>query len=278
MEEKIKGTKRKGNVSDGQRKLAKIHRIIALSIGGIVLIAGAIWVAIVLDNSQKQATLEEAKAESEAIYKESESLSESFGVKLADLSKKHNFPSEAATEDDSERLFALCLNTFGYEDYSLGAPEPDAEEGTLDYYNDLIEAYKQMRDAYAYMNENVERCENDIKTVIAEINTRVAEEKAAKEAEAKKAAEEEAKKKAEAEAAAKRVMTYDKFTDQLYEGMTLTQLKAVWTGFDDYCKISTTSGGWVIYSCQIGSGSYVDILSLTFYYDKLQSKAQYGLD
>lgn len=122
--------------------------------------------------------------------------------------------------------------------------------------------------------ESVDQC----KTVAQEKKDKIDAEIARKQAEAEKEA---AKKKQQEEAQAayrKNILNYDKFNNELKEGMSLAAVKDVYGGFDSQCKVSSQSGGWVIYSCSPASysSSYWSA-SFTFYNGVLKSKAQYGL-
>lgn len=73
----------------------------------------------------------------------------------------------------------------------------------------------------------------------------------------------------------KRLLTLDKFKNQIKEGMTKAQINEVFA-FDKFCEIFSQSGAYEIYSCTINS-SELAVAGFTFENGVLVSKSQTGL-
>lgn len=88
----------------------------------------------------------------------------------------------------------------------------------------------------------------------------------------------DAAKEAAKAAYQKRILTYDKFTNVIKEGMSLDQVRDIYGDFDSQCKVSAQSGNYAIYSCSSSSSYDFWAASFTFYNGILNSKSQTGLD
>jgi len=200
----------------------------------------------------------------------------SFGAMLSELdfsvdgSTKYNLD-----ETSKDELMRDCARETGayYEIFdSPYAVEDTAVEkkdtGDIELVtNKLVEHTDKINKA----KESLEQCKEMAEAKKKEID----EEVAKKEAEEKKQAEE--RKKAEDEYN-KNVLDYEKFTKKIKEGMSLKAVKNVYRWFDEECKISSQSGGWVYYSCSPTSySSDYWAAVFAFYNGVLKSKSQSGL-
>ena len=140
----------------------------------------------------------------------------------------------------------------------------------------MVEETREINEKIKKATEDIKGCRGALKQYREEKDAEAKEKaKAEEEKKAKERAAEEEKKKT-AERVAKWDLTYDKFTNQIYEGMTLAQLKEVYGGFDSQCTLSTRSTNYEFYSCKVSTSSY-KTASFAFRNGKLTYKSQYGL-
>lgn len=152
----------------------------------------------------------------------------------------------------------LIISLFGKSKYSRKADD----EGILHYILTVTTS----------LSEESKQFLNNWKT---KIDQKIAEEqarKAAEEAAAKAKAAEETRKAEWAR------LTYAKFVNQIKNGMTIDQIQEIFN-FKGQCSVSTSSGSYVSYSCNIPSNRKYDFIyaGFTFYKGKLTAKTQYGL-
>ena len=205
-----------------------------------------------------------------------------FGVILGEIgfstdgSTKYSLNQSAQNE-----IFEECAKKVNVYDDVYNNPyaikdTKIAEKSTADI-EVAVKKLKEYTERINIAKKSVEECrevgEAKKKAIDDEIAQKEAEERAKAEEEATKKRQQE-----EAQAAYKRnKLTYDKFTNQIREGMSLNAVKDVYGWFDSECRITSQSGGYVIYTCSSSSYSDYWAASFTFYRNILKSKAQTGL-
>lgn len=255
-------------------------------IAGVVtaLIAIVVVVALVLYNEQHKKAVARYTEAWENYANIQNEFGYDFGVMLAEM----GFSMDGSTqyELDEDTIYELareCARKTSVYDEIYNNPfaseDKEISGKSLSHILTAVDTLTVNTEKIKEAKENVEQC----KEIGQEKKDKIDKEKAEKEAEEKAKAEEEAEKarqKEEAQAAYRRnVLTYDKFNNQIKEGMSLNAVKEVYGWFDTQCKVASQSGSYVIYSCTPGAHtSDYWVASFTFYNNVLRSKAQTGLD
>ena len=252
---------------------------------GIGVLCAMLMVAVVfliLNNKRHEEAIDKYKEAWDAYAKAQTEFGYEFGSILGEM----GFSFDGSTiyslgSSDQYDIATRCAEKVGIYDEIYNNPyavedEEISEKSTGDIQKavDNLAEYTMKIDG---AKESVEECREIGEAKKKEIDDNIAK----KEAEEKAKAEEEAEKQRqeeEAEAAYKRnKLDYDKFANQIREGMSLRAVKDVYGWFDDECKVSSQSGGYVIYSCSSTSSYDFWAASFSFYNNILRSKAQTGL-
>lgn len=280
-EQKPKEAEKDTKPATQKKKLYKDFRF-WIGIGALCVIAIVAIVFLIIGNKQHEEAIAKYKDAWDAYAKAQNEFGYEFGAMLGEM----GFSTDGSTPYDFDTagqydVSVKCARKVGIYDEVYNNPyavedEKISEKSTGEIQkaaDSLIEYTEKINNAKG----SVEECREIGEAKKKEIDDEIAK----KEAEEKTKAEEEAEKqrqKEESEAAYKRnKLDYDKFTNQIYEGMSLSAMKEVYGWFDNECKISTQSGGYVIYSCSSSSSYNYWAASFTFYNNILKSKAQTGL-
>lgn len=281
---------KKAKKQNGRKSIKKTQKKLYKSVKFWVILGVAfalLVVALVVtvgSNDRRKETLDEY----EEVWNNYASAQRDFGYEFGLILGEMGFSMDGSTKydlnsSDQYSMSKQCAEKVGvYDeiyDNSYAVKDKDiASKNTADV-RAAINILKEYTEKINNAKTLVEKCREVGQEKINKIN----EEIAKKEAEEKAKAEEEAaKKKQQEEAQAayrKNVLNYEKFNNQIKEGMSLNAVKEVYGGFDSQCKVSSQSGGWTFYSC---SPSYYSsnywVASFTFYNNILKSKSQTGLD
>ena len=260
--------------------------IITICISGVAVVAVIIAVLVIIVGANKRH--EEAVLKYREAWDNYTSAQYDYGYILGGLMGDLGFSSEEGAEYDAnqldyDELSRECSKKVGIYNEVFDGPyvvedEKIAEKET-DYILKAVEALNKNAETIRSAKEKVSDCRE-----IGEAKKKEIDQAAvAKKAEEQKKADEEAEKKRQQEEAQKayekKVLNYDKFNNQIKEGMSLKTVKEIYGGFDEQCKVASQSGGWVIYSCSSESySSKIWSVSFSFYNGILKSKAQAGLD
>ncbi len=253
-----------------------------ICIGIIFIVLLVVTVILIIDNKKHEEAIIEYRNTWDAYAKAQNEFGFEFGSMLGEMgfSTDESAPYNLDSADQYD-VSVKCVRKVGIYDEVYNNPyavkdEEISGKSTSDIQkavNSLTEFTQKINNA----KDRVWECGEIGETKKKEID----DEKIKKEAEEKAKADEEAEKqrqKEESEAEYRRnKLDYDKFTNQIYEGMSLSTMKEVYGWFDKECKISSQSGGYVIYSCSSGSSYDFWAASFTFYNNILRSKAQTGL-
>lgn len=255
---------------------------IAVACASVLIIVAFIIIASANGDQHEKAVSDYSKAWK--AYGESQfSFGYAFGTILGEMgfssneSNKYNLSSSIQNEMSRKCAQKVGIydeiynNPYAVEDKDIASKSTADIQAAID---NLEKFTSKINNAILSVSQCKEIGEAKKAEIDQELAKKAAEEKA-------KAEEEAAKKKQqqeEQEASAKKVLNYNKFTSQIKEGMSLSAIKNVYTGFDSQCKITSQSGGWVMYTCSPASySSNYWTATFMFYNNTLQSKAQYGL-
>ena len=281
IKEDTKNTEKADEPKNEKKKIYKDFRFwIAIGVTCIALVA--LIVFLIVDNRRH----EEAVSEYSEAWSNYASAQNSFGYEFGALLGEMGFSTDGSTEynlrySDQSDISEQCAKKVGiynevYDNPYAVEDKNIAEKSTSDIKT-AVKNIKEYTEKINAAKSSVTECKEIGEAKKKEIDDEIAK----KEAEEKAKAEEEAAKnrqQEEAEAAYQRnKLTYEKFTNQINEGMSLNAVKDVYGWFDSECKISSQSGGYVIYSCSSSSTYNYWAASFTFYNNILKSKAQTGL-
>lgn len=251
-----------------------------LIIVGIIFLFFICWAVIDFNKwkKEREEEISDLKREYNVLVESTAGIETNYKAIVSTALKQIDEEAGQALADDAEKLSSIaleCLNTFDYDlseddPYALGVDItdlPDIEDDEIEYYNEAIDVYSELRSRFYYIKDNLSNCQDVFTREVQASRTTIDEEKRIQEEEAAR----------QAEIYAKASMTYEKFTNQVYEGMTLQQLKEVWTSFDYDCEIFSQSGAYVSYSCDLSTTYNLKVLSFVFYNNRLEAKSQVGL-
>lgn len=281
VEQKPKTSKKETKLKAQKKKIYKDFRFwICVGVLGAVLIA--VIVFLIINDKQHK----EAVTKYEDAWKTYAKAQNEFGYEFGAMLGEMGFSTDGSTEyniDSSAQndISTKCAQKVGIYDEVYNNPYAVEDKNiSVKSTSDIQKATDSLTEFANKINEakgSVEDCREIGEAKKKEIDDEIAK----KEAEEKAKAEEEAAKqrqKEESEAAYKRnKLDYDKFNNQIREGMSLSAVKEVYGWFDNECKVSSQSGGYVIYSCSSTSSYNYWAASFTFYNNVLKSKAQTGL-
>lgn len=251
---------------------------------GAICIALVALIAFLIVNNKRH---EEAVSKYNEAWSDYASAQNSFGYEFGAMLGEMGFSTDGSTKydlnySDQSDISEQCAKKVGIYDEVYNNPYAIQDNNITEKSTvDIETATKNIKEYTEKINaakNSVTECKEIGEAKKKEIDDEIAK----KEAEEKAKAEEEAAKKKqqeEAQAAYQRnKLTYEKFTNQIHEGMSLNAVKNVYGWFDSECKISSQSGGYVIYSCSSSSTYNYWAASFTFYNNTLKSKAQTGLE
>lgn len=284
MKTKDKNGKKEKTTEECEHK-NRSNRIAIMIIFGITILlltAIAIITLVILLNKQH----DEAIAKYDQAWSDYSEAQREFGYKFGVLLGEMGYSTDGSSKydldySDQYEIGKLCAEKVGiydevYDNSYAVRDDNISEKDTTE----IIKAADSLA-GYAKKIKKAEDSINDCKEIGKNKKKEIDSEAERKEAEAKaKADEEAAKKKQEEEeriAREKYALTYDKFNNQIHEGMSLSAVKEVYAGFDDQCKVSAQSGGYVDYSCTSSYSSEYWAASFLFYNGILKTKAQSGL-
>ena len=250
---------------------------------GIVCVALVILIVFLIINNKRH---EEVVSEYSQAWSDYASAQNSFGYEFGAMLGEMGFSTDGSSKydlsySDQNDISEQCAKKVGiyndvYDNPYAIEDKKIAEKSTADIET-AVKNLKEYTEKINAAKSSVAGCKEIGEAKKKEIDDEIAK----KEAEEKAKAEEEAAKKKqqeEAQAAYQRnKLTYEKFTNQINEGMSLNAVKDVYGWFDSECKISSQSGGYVLYSCSSSSTYDYWAVSFTFYNNVLKSKAQTGL-
>lgn len=209
----------------------------------------------------------------------------SFGYLFGAMLGEMGFSTDGSTKyslnyGEQESISRECARKVGI--YNEVYNNPYAVKDEEIHEKDSAEIQRAV-DGLAEFTEKINQAKSRVEECreIGEAKKKEIDDEAAqKEAEEKAEAEKQRQKEEAAATYRRNKLDYDKFVSQIREGMTLDEMRNVYGRFDSECKISTQSGGWVIYSCSPASASAANywVASFTFYNGILKSKAQAGLE
>ncbi len=264
-----------------KKKFYKDFRFwICIGVAFVALIVAVVF--IIINNKQHEDAVVKYKEAWDVYAKAQNDFGYEFGAMLGEM----GFSTDGSTKynldyDSQNDISRKCAEKVGIYDAVYNNPYAVEDKNISDKSTaEIIKAIDSLTDFTSKINDAknaVEQCKEIGEAKIKEIDDAIGK----KEAEEKAKAEEEAEKqrqKEESEAAYRRnKLDYDKFTNQIYEGMSLNELKNVYGWFDNECKISAQSGSYVIYSCSSTLSSNYWAATFTFNNNILSSKAQTGL-
>ena len=259
--------------SDGKLK------VILACVGGVVVV-GLIIASVVGSNMLDAARRDDAVRRYEDIAETSNELYEKFGEALGEIAVNKSYDLRDWTNDELSGIFTSCIDKYGSDGKAIYNYFVYDDIGSTDFTTkEISQKISEIEDNMAVIRSVMADTSKCTEALDEKVAAKRAEEERKAAEEAKKAAEEAAKQAEAAERAerlAKYDLTYDKFVNQIYEGMSLDELREVYTGFDNQCTISTSSSSYVFYSCKISSSPY-KTASFSFRNNILTYKSQYGL-
>lgn len=262
------------NLKKSQKKSKNNKNLIIISIvASITLLAIIIVVTAILIERNNQAHRNEKALEYETTANTMSETYTKFGESIGKIISEKGYTTENWTDKEINDAFISCIDKYNHDGRAIFnyyvSENIASTKATTKEIEDKISEMKQYIDIINSIASDPDRC--------AQTFIEIAEEKLAKAAAEKAAAEKEAAKKAaRAEAAAKYELTYEKFINQIHEGMTKNKLREIYTGFDNQCTISTSSYNYEFYSCKLSSYQY-KTASFAFRNNILTYKSQYGL-
>ena len=210
------------------------------AIGAVVMLAVITITVTVTTSKQHEKVMAEYIEVWDEYVKAQNDLGYQFGLLLSELgfsmdgTTKYNLDSNTQYELSKE-----CTKKLGvYEDVFDNPYATKDTEIAKKSTSDIDMAVKSLRDYTDKITKamtSVEQCKEVGEAKIKAIDEAVAK----KEAEEKAKAEEEEAKKRRQEEYARNKLDYDKFNNQIREGMSLASVKNVYGGFDSQCKVSS---------------------------------------